>query len=386
MTACMTAWMMSPSLPAEEFFSRDFVQQLIRNVSPAVAPFLVAIGLALVLTPLAIWGSWRLGVVAHPRERDIHYRPMPKMGGVALYLAFAAGTLWFERARLLPLVILLGVAVLFFVFDDRFKLPWWVKLGAEAALSLGAILILRDVITFISVPGIGIIHLGLLAAPLTLAWLLGMQNTVNMLDGVDGLAAGVVAIVALTLLIAAITRQQPQVVAASAALAGACAGFLAFNWHPARIFMGDSGSHFLGLAVGLLAIIGVAKVAAVFALAIPVLALAVPIGDTAWAIVRRRRSGIPIAHADTQHIHHQLLDFGLSQPQTCLLFYSATGILGAFGLMLLGHRRILAVAIVLLVVVLSTVLGERLMSADLRLKVPGFQRLVAGRPPSPDLG
>ena len=171
-------------------------------------------------------------------------------------------------------------------------------------------------------------------------------------------------------------------VAASAALAGACAGFLIFNFHPARIFMGDSGSHFLGLTLGLLSVLGVAKVAAGLALAIPALALAIPILDTAWAIIRRRRAGVSIAHADSSHIHHHLLDFGLSQSQTCLLFYSATGMLGALGLMLFGHRRILAVMIVTMVVVLSTVVGDRLRSTGWTLSIPRRARPPLKRPPA----
>ncbi len=204
-----------------------------------------------------------------------------------------------------------------------------------------------------------------------------MQNTINLLDGVDGLAAGVVAIVAGILAAAAISKGNDEnVVILCAALAGACLGFLIFNFHPAKVFMGDSGSSFLGLALGLLSVIGVAKVAVGFALAVPLIALAVPIADTAWAIIRRRRAGLSVAHADTRHIHHQLLDFGLTQPQTCLLFYGATALLGSIGLMLLGHQRIWIVVIVLLLVGLSTVAGERLQDVTRRVPVPGFRRLL----------
>jgi UDP-GlcNAc:undecaprenyl-phosphate GlcNAc-1-phosphate transferase len=140
--------------------------------------------------------------------------------------------------------------------------------------------------------------------------------------------------------------------------------------------MGDSGSHFLGLALGLLSVIGVAKVAVGFALAVPLIALAVPIADTAWAIIRRRRAGVSIAHADSRHIHHQLLDFGLTQPQTCLVFYGATALLGSLGLMLLGHQRIWVVMVVLVAVGLSTVAGEKLQGVTRRVPVPGFRRLL----------
>jgi UDP-GlcNAc:undecaprenyl-phosphate/decaprenyl-phosphate GlcNAc-1-phosphate transferase len=222
-----------------------------------------------------------------------------------------------------------------------------------------------------------------IAVPLTLLWLLGMENTVNFLDGVDGLAAGVVGIVALILMIAASTKGPQAVVLLSAALAGACGGFLVFNFSPARIFMGDSGSNFMGLTIGLLSVAGVAKVAAAFSLLIPILALAVPIADTGWAIIRRRRGRVSIAHPDTRHIHHQLLDFGLTQAQTCVVFYCSAAILGSLGLMLFGHRRVLAVAIVLLVVLISTIFGELLQQSTHRLPVPGLRLLLPEPVPPP---
>jgi UDP-GlcNAc:undecaprenyl-phosphate/decaprenyl-phosphate GlcNAc-1-phosphate transferase len=278
--------------------------------------------------------------------------------------------------RIVGILTLCGFTTLLFTYDDRFPMPPWLKLTIEIGIGLLAVFAFGLNITFFSLPGNHTIQLGVLSYPLTLLWLLGMQNTINLLDGVDGLAAGVVAIVAGILAAAAISKGTDEnVVILSAALAGACLAFLIFNFHPAKIFMGDSGSHFLGLALALLSIIGVAKVAVGFALAVPVIALAVPIADTAWAIIRRRRAGLSIAHADSRHIHHHLLDFGLTQAQTCLLFYGATALLGSIGLMLLGHQRIWIVMIVLVAVGLSTVAGDRLQDVTRRVPVPGFRRL-----------
>ena len=343
--------------------------------------------MAVLSTAAAIWLAPRLGMMAVPsRERDIHSKPTPRLGGPALFVAFAVATILSAGLGLghSALLVLCGVTAIVMLADDRLGIPAWLKLAIQLAIALVAVSTFGSYfsISYLTLPGLGKVTFDLwLAIPLSLFWLIGMQNTVNLLDGVDGLAAGVVGIVALTLMVAASTRFQTDVVLISAALAGACAGFLLFNFHPARIFMGDSGSQFLGLAVGLLSIAGVAKVAVAFALVIPVLALAVPIADTGLAMIRRRRLGQSIAHADSNHIHHQLLDFGLSQPQTCLVFYAATGILGSFGLMLFGHRRVLSVAIVLLVVGLSTVGGERLTASGWRLS------LGAGRRRGPvDLG
>ena len=363
----------------EEFFSRAFLDHLAATLAPALGPFLIAAVAAAVLSPVAMLSARRLGMVAMPGGRHIHLKPTPLLGGWALYIAFASAVIWkvgLADWRVVGLVAVCGLATLLFTYDDRSGMPALVKLAVEAGLALAAMFGFGLTIGYFGLPGGHLVELGLLAYPLTLLWLLGMQNTINLLDGVDGLAAGVVGIVAVVMAIAAISRGDEQQVLLSAALAGCCLGFLIFNFHPARIFMGDSGSQFLGLALGLLSIIGLAKVATGFALAVPLLALAVPIGDTALAIVRRRRAGVSIAHADTRHIHHQLLDFGMNQTQTCLIFYGATAILGAIGLMLYGHKRILVIVVVVLLVAVSTVLGERLQDVRRIIPVPGFRRLL----------
>ena len=368
----------------EAFFSRAFVGHLAGSLIPAFGPFVLAGAGAVVLTPLAMLLARRLGLVALPGGRHIHLRPTPKLGGWALYLAFAGSVAWYLGVQdwtVIGVLSLCGFATLFYTYDDKFQMPALVKLGIGIGLSLAAMLGFGLNITFFTLPGGHVVQLGLLAYPLTLLWLLGMQNTINLLDGVDGLAAGVVAVVALILGAAAISRNDQQTLILAAALTGCCLGFLVFNFHPAQVFMGDSGSHFLGLALALLSIVGVAKVAVGFALLVPLIALAVPIADTGWAIIRRRRAGLSIAHADSRHIHHQLLDFGLSQPQTCLLFYGATALLGSIGLMLLGHKRILTVAVLLIVIGLSTVAGERLADVRTLLPVPGFRKLLPAPTP-----
>jgi UDP-GlcNAc:undecaprenyl-phosphate GlcNAc-1-phosphate transferase len=366
----------------EQFFSREFIDAVIRHLAPALPPALLAAGLAAVLTPLAIPLARRLGVVSVPRDRDIHTRPTPVLGGVALYVAFAVAVLLLapDEVEKIALLGVTGAAALIMVIDDRVGMPAGVKLGVQFALAVVAATAFGSGLQ-ISYFGINqhIYEIGLLAVPITILWQVGMANTVNLLDGVDGLAAGVVGIVAVVLLVAAASKDQPDVVAFAAALAGACGGFLFWNWHPARIFMGDSGSNFLGFAIALISIVGVAKIAAAFALVLPVLALGIPIIDTAWAIIRRRRRRVSIAHPDTRHIHHQLLDFGLSQQQTCLLFYCASAILGALGLMIYGHRRALAAAVLLMLVPLLTVVGELLMRSTRRLPAPGLGRLLGTR-------
>jgi UDP-GlcNAc:undecaprenyl-phosphate/decaprenyl-phosphate GlcNAc-1-phosphate transferase len=369
---------------ADDFFSWRFLELVASNLAPGVVPALIALAAGLVLTPATIWVARRTGFLSRPhRERDIHTRPIPYGGGVAMFGAFAVACLAALRldpglGREVPmpaLLLLCGLTAAVFVVDDRWGIHALVKLGLQVAIAVAAVAVFGFQIKFLLVlPFLQIPDLGLLILPVTVFWIVGMQNTVNLLDGVDGLAAGVVGVTAVILLVASAGR-QPEMVALAAALAGACAGFLLFNFNPARIFMGDSGAYWLGLALALLSVAGVAKVAIVAAIAVPVLAMAIPIADTAISIVRRRRNGQKWHHADAKHIHHLLLEAGLTQRQTCILFYCASGILGAVGLTVFGHRKILAVVIVLMVVVLSTTLGERLRTSGQRLPVP-FGRVV----------
>lgn len=363
---------------------------VLRNLGPAVLPFVVALAVGVVLALVAIPVSRWTGMMKKPRGegRDMHQRATPMLGGLVLYLAFSTAAFLFspntvERTMILGVS---GVSTLLFLIDDRIQLPYWMKLVFQAGPALAAILLLGTEfqITYVTLPLIGTVHTHLLALPLSLFWLLGMQNTANFLDGLDGLAAGVIAIVAMVLVIAAASagHHQTQVVVLGAALAGACCGFLVLNFNPARIFMGDSGAHFLGMAVGLLSIMGVAKVAVVFALAVPLLALALPIGDVAWSAYRRQRHGISPAHPDNRHLHHRLvLDLGLTQREVCAVFYGATGILGAVGLTVFGHKKILLVAIVLIVGGVTLALASRLRHAGPRL-LKGLSAFFLGKSPT----
>jgi UDP-GlcNAc:undecaprenyl-phosphate GlcNAc-1-phosphate transferase len=370
----------------DQFFSWQNLQVVASNVAPGLGPGVVALAAAVALTAAAIWVSRRVGFVAHPgRDRDIHTRPIPFGGGLAMFGAFALACLLFHRSdatvNIPGLLILSGVTAVLFTIDDRWGINPFVKLAIQAAVAVAAVQLFDFKIQFVFLGFLQIPNLGLLVLPVTVFWILGMQNTVNLLDGVDGLAAGVVAVTAIVLLVASAGR-QPEIVMLAAALAGACVGYLVFNFNPARIFMGDSGAYWLGLALALLSVAGVAKVAIAAAVAVPLLAMAIPIVDTALSILRRRLKGQKAFHADANHIHHLLLQAGLTPRQTCILFYCASGILGAAGLTVFGHRKILVVVIVLMVVVLSTVLGDRLRSARARIPVPFgsvIHELLVGR-------
>src|SRR5579859_4892509 len=173
------------------FFTKAFVTHLAQSLIPAFGPFVLAGAAAIVLTPLAMLLARRVGTVALPGGRHIHLRPTPMLGGWALYLAFAGSVAWYlgvSSWQVIGLLSLCGFATLIFTYDDRFRMPALVKLGIEVALALVAIFGFGLNITFFTLPGGHVVELGLIAYPLTLIWLLGMQNTINLLDGVDGLA------------------------------------------------------------------------------------------------------------------------------------------------------------------------------------------------------
>ena len=328
--------------------------------APAVLPFLAAlVCTAIVVLPVR-WLAFRLGAVAKPGDRFIHQQPTARLGGLAMYLGFGlSAALFSTNPATLGLLLSAAVITTLMVFDDLGGVRPLFKLGFQVAASLLAIIGFGIAIRFIGLPS-GVVTLApIVSLLLTLLWFVSLQNTINLIDGVDGLAAGVVAIVAGTLLLAAINRNETGIVILAGALIGACIGFLLFNWHPARIFMGDSGSNFLGFALAALSVLSVAKGTVVLALVVPVVALAIPIVDTAWAIVRRRRRGKSIATPDTEHLHHRLLDSGLSPRETVLVFYFGTAIFAAVGLAIYGHKKVLLGAILLLALGIVVILVRR---------------------------
>ncbi|HEX6539373.1 MAG TPA: MraY family glycosyltransferase [Candidatus Dormibacteraeota bacterium] len=331
---------------------------------PALPPFLVASIVCIAGVPLSMALARRTGAVAEPdADRHIHAQPTPRLGGIAMFLGFAIAVAIFGEsiAYRWQVVAVCAAITAAMAIDDIFDLSWRTKLFIEAGA--GVLVAATGVlITFVAVPGLGhttVWQLGWLAAPVTVAWITGMEVSVNFLDGADGVAAGVVAIVAAVMLLAAINRLespgdvQSGVIVMSGAIMGCCLGFLVFNLPPARVFMGDAGSHFLGVALGMLTILGVAKIVVGLSLLVPLIALGLPISDTAYAIVRRRRAGRSAATPDAGHLHHRLLARGMTPLETALTFYLATGILGCIALTIYGHRKILDAALALLVVALA---------------------------------
>ncbi len=330
----------------------------------ALPPFLVASAVCMAAVPGSIWLARRTGAVAEPDgARHLHRQATPRLGGIAMFAGFAVAIAIFgssinDRWQVLAVTAAITVAM---AVDDILDLSWRSKLGIEVGVGVLAVL-LGITITTIAVPGAhtpSVIDLMWLSAPVTVVWLVGMQVSVNLLDGADGVAAGVIAIVAAVCLLAAISRIGPPgheaqiqtgVVILSGAVMGCCLGFLVYNLPPARAFMGDLGSHFLGVALALITILGVAKVVVGLSILVPLIALGLPIGDTLFAIVRRTLAGRNPAAPDAGHLHHRLRAVGMTPLETAVTFYLVTAILGCLALTIYGHRTIIFIALGLLVV------------------------------------
>jgi UDP-GlcNAc:undecaprenyl-phosphate GlcNAc-1-phosphate transferase len=311
--------------------------------------FAIACVVALVVTPLVRGIAHRYGLLDHPDERKIHELPMPRLGGVAMAVGFGVAILVAAlaspsifglgglRASHVP-AILAGVALLLVagLFDDVRGLRAMVKLLLQFAAAVVAWLLgLRIEELHL---GPTTIDLGLFSMAVTVLWIVGVINAINLIDGLDGLAAGV----ALTVLgafglIAAVDRADPTL-PIIAATAGAAAGFLAYNLHPASIHMGDTGAMFLGFIVAAVGISLTQDGIGPRSPWVPLVALALPLADMVWAVIRRTAQGEPFFMPDRGHIHHQLLRRGLSQRDAVLLL---TAVSGGFALLavLIGRLR-----------------------------------------------
>ena len=317
--------------------------------------FIIAAGMALLVTPGVIWLAKKTGALDKPDARKVHKNPIPRIGGLGIYLAFmaamAAVLLMVEvdaevRQEITGLMVGGSLIVALGLVDDYTNLPAKVKLLGQIVAACVLVLGFDVRIDFITDPFGDYLFLEFLAVPATIFWIVGLTNTVNLIDGLDGLAAGVSSIAAVTIFLVALQQGFMLVAVLTAALAGAAFGFLYYNFNPARIFMGDTGSMFLGFMLAGISVIGAVKSAATIALIVPILALGLPIMDTTFAIVRRYRGGVPIFKPDKGHLHHRLLDLGFTQRQAVLLMYVISALLGLSAVALTEVSPQMSIAIV----------------------------------------
>ncbi|MBO5556179.1 MAG: undecaprenyl/decaprenyl-phosphate alpha-N-acetylglucosaminyl 1-phosphate transferase [Oscillospiraceae bacterium] len=309
---------------------------------------LLALAVSYLMTPPVKSFAERVGAIDEPSERRINTVPVPRMGGLAIFFGFVLSLLLFVDMSTKVTGLLLGAVIIAVMgaVDDIVSLNPWVKLAGQVVAALVAI---RCGIVFDAVSNPNFlsqnttIEIGFLSIPLTVFWIVACTNAVNLIDGLDGLAVGVSAISSLTMLVVALFVSEPSVAVILAALTGACLGFMPYNLNPAKIFMGDVGSQFLGFVLSTVSIMGLFKFHAIITFLVPLLALAVPLADTVFAFFRRILKGQSPFHPDRGHFHHRLMDSGLDQKQAVALLYGISALLGLVAVLLAGHNAIVRI-------------------------------------------
>ena len=330
------------------------------TVAGILLPMVVALVVSFLTTPIVKSFACKVGAIDVPKDaRRMHKVPIPRMGGLAIFLGFIISVLLFCPIDKQMQGILLGsvIIVVMGIMDDITPLRAGLKFIVQIFAAL--IPIYYGVqITCISNPNLlsdnPYWQFGWLSVPITVLWIVGLTNAVNLIDGLDGLAIGVSSIGALTMLVIAILVAEPQVALVMAALVGACIGFMPYNINPAKIFMGDTGSTFLGFILACITIQGLFKFYAVISFVVPFLILGLPIFDTMFAIIRRVSHGQNPMAPDRSHVHHRLIDMGLNQKQAVAVLYVISAILGMSAVVLAtdGELKALLCLITLILVCL----------------------------------
>lgn len=325
----------------------------LRLIGFVVAALVVSGIVAFLTTPVVRTLAQRVGAMDVPKDgRRMHDHPIPRMGGLAIFLGFLLTVLLFAELNTQVRGMLLGavVIVILGIFDDIYSLSAKFKFIVQiiaALLSVGS----GNMIEVISNPNIfsdnPYWELGWLSWPITVIWIVAITNAVNLIDGLDGLACGVSTISSMSMLVIALVLGEGDVAIFLAALAGGCIGFLPYNLNPAKIFMGDTGSTFLGYILAVVSIQGMFKMYNIISFVVPFLMLGLPIFDTSFAFIRRIARGQSPMRPDRSHVHHRLIDMGFSQKQAVAVLYIISAILGLSAVVLTTSGPIKAILLLL---------------------------------------
>jgi UDP-GlcNAc:undecaprenyl-phosphate GlcNAc-1-phosphate transferase len=342
--------------------------------------------LAALITPILIRISRVVGICDNPDARKVHTSAIPHIGGAAIFLSMIAMVIpilfldnhvgeVFRKTRIQVITLLAAGSYMFFVglIDDLHKLRARYKLLAQ--LFAAVVLYLAGVrIDALNVANLFTLHLGLFSLPITILWIVAITNAVNLIDGLDGLAAGIATVACSVIAIFALHSYQPLMVVFMLALLGGLSGFLFFNFNPARIFMGDSGSMFLGFTIASVSVMCGMKSKTIVALALPALALGLPIFDTAFSILRRYLQRRGIMSPDRSHLHHRLLDMGLHHRHAVIIMYAITILTAGLGTFMIYTRNfqtiMVFVCILLLLILAFSIIG----AVNLRETIKGLQK------------
>lgn len=347
-------------------------------VAYVVLALLVALVISFLMTPVVKTFAYKVGAIDVPKDaRRMHKVPIPRLGGLAIFIGFMVSILLFVKIQGNQQMqsILLGavIIVVLGVVDDIMALPAMLKFVVQI---IAALIPAMNGVTILAFSNPNIFSdklylvLGGLSVPFTVVWIVAITNSVNLIDGLDGLANGVSAISATTMLVIALLYSEAQVAIVMAALVGACVGFMPYNLNPAKMFMGDTGATFLGYILATMSIQGLFKYYAVISFVVPFLILGLPIFDTTFAFVRRIAHGQSPMHADRGHIHHRLIDMGLNQKQAVATLYVISAILGLSAVVLTtgGEQRAMLffLALCIVAVVAARVVFPKEVKEELR--------------------
>ncbi|WP_017187202.1 glycosyltransferase family 4 protein [Alkalibacillus haloalkaliphilus] len=332
------------------------------NFTILIISFIVALITALIMTPIVRRIAIKYRIVDCPDERKMHTEDKPYLGGIAIFSGVMVAYIMFWPDHEHQLAIIVGAFIMLLTgfFDDLFNLRPVYKLAGQG---LAAMIIVSSglLIEKINIPLFGEIELNNLSIIVTIIWILAVSNAINLIDGLDGLAAGVTSIALSAILVMSFIEGNFAAAFLAIILLGSNLGFLYYNFNPAKIYMGDSGSLFLGYMVAIISMLGLFKNVALFSFIIPLMVVAVPIVDTLFTIVRRLKNGESIMTADRKHIHHQLIDAGLSHRAAVLVIYLFSGLFGALAIMFgyspLGASILIAFLAFLLIHIIAEIVG-----------------------------
>ena len=307
---------------------------LTTNIVYLVAAMVLAALVAFTLTPAVSVLAYKIGAIDVPRDaRRMHKKPTPRIGGLAIFVGFVVSTLVFCEMTPELVAIYAGglIIVAVGVIDDVSPINAWLKLIAQVLVALVAVSqgVKLEYINFFG----EYVYFGILSIPITVLWIVGLTNAINLIDGLDGLACGVSAICSMSLLLVMVLKGDVASAMLTAVLVGACVGFLPFNTNPAKIFMGDTGALFLGYTLAVISVSGVFKLHTVISFVIPLSIFGLPLFDTTFAFVRRIIQKRNPFSADRGHLHHKLIDLGFNQRQSVGILYAICAILGTSAIM-----------------------------------------------------
>lgn len=337
-----------------------------------IIPFLAAFILTFIQMPFTIKIAKKKGFLDVPKdERRVHKKPIPVGGGIAMVISVSILMVYFlpiNKNLIMALIASLIIAISG-LYDDKEglspKLKFLFQILAAVILIIGGMKIEFFTNPFDSHDALLILNI--LSIPVTIFWVCGITNTINLIDGLDGLASGVSMICAISMFFITYKMGRYDVSLVCALVAGACLGFLPFNFNPAKIFMGDTGALYLGFMLSYISISGFLKQAAILMIFVPVLILGVPVFDTAFAMVRRKLSGKSMVEADKGHLHHRLLKMGLNQRQTVVILYSISAIFGILANLISRFHSSIALVIsigVLLIIIATGVAAGMLKNKE----------------------